>query len=98
MCKTKVFQSVSIKIISFIQIFKEIRGYVVWKLLFLAQTFRCVMLRQNARCENCGSDQYYRVVRLTSRNATLCGPSYLSHATAAEISVGTDVMSEYLKN
>ena len=54
------------------------------------------MLRQNARCESCGSDQYYRVVRLTSRNATLCGPSYLSDPTAAEISVGTDVMSKCL--
>lgn len=56
------------------------------------------MLWQNARSESCGSDQYYRVVRLTSRNATLCGPSYLSDATAAEMSVGTDVMSKCLKN
>ena len=92
-CETIVSHSVSIKFIRFIQILKEIRGYVVWKLLFLVQTFRCVLLRQKTRCESCGSDQYYRVVRLTGRTATLCGPSYLSDATAAEISVGTDVMS-----
>ena len=98
MCKTKVLQSMSIKIIRYIKIFKEIHGHVVWKLLFVAQTFRYVMLRQNARCESCGSDQYYRVVRLTSRNATPCGPSYLADARAAEISVGTDVMSKCLKN
>lgn len=82
--------------IRFIKIFKEIHGHVVWKLLFVAQTFRCVMLRQNARCESCGSDQYYRVVRLTSRNATPCGVSYLSDAKAAEISVDIDVVSKCL--
>jgi hypothetical protein len=54
------------------------------------------MLQQNARCECCGSDQYYRVVRLMSTNATRCDPSYLSDITAAEISVGTD-MSKCLK-
>ena len=56
------------------------------------------MLRQNARCESCGSDQYYGVVRLTNMSAALCSTSHLSDATAATISVTTDVMSKHVEH